>query len=1785
MAVTIKRYMGNKLNIFFKYGEKGASGRLCFFSRIILLCSIFFSGAFSQLENAEWIDWQARLYSEGFPIPDYVNLDTVLIGAMNNNHIVSDEFIPDQYSTRLDLQYMFSWTPFGNYDEYIIAHDTSEFYWALKVYPRGNLGGFQATSEITWIESELGHGVMEIYEFAPPNVGNFVLDMHEVNTLTVTGEDPQYFLIKYVPNLPPLLIAIPDTLTIDEDTWTSFSASSYFTENEGEELTYEFSSESGHIVINETSPGVWAIIPEENYHGISTLSLYATDIHGQSNFVQFWIRVLSIPDAPVATNVEVNPSTPTLIDHLSVGWNFSDGDGDSQVFVGENATRIHWYKNYGLQMNLVQSTVVDSSLTDSGDVWYAWITPSDGSTFGDSVKSNEVTVIGNTPPNVDIPSEFVINEDEQTEFDLSVYVSDLEQPLEQLGFSVLLLSGGDFINFSFLGYMLQVIPSGNYYYESGHEFVITVDDGSGGISSDTSLLKILPINDPPELIGNLSNLSANEDNTLIIQSIGDYYVDVDLDPISISANGTEYVSASIVAGDLYLIPEENYFGSSEFYLSVSDYVATIIDTFIVSFESVDDPPYLIESLPDVSVLPDPSQPWSENLYNYFGDVDDEYLQFTIMENTNPLVTSEIFSESILTITPPDDTFEGSASITIQAQDDEYFAISDQFSITFDLSIGNTPPVFINPPMFESGGEGEQIVFQIVAMDEDGHQLQIALENAYDFSGVDWIDEDYSFWWEGAQVNGRRGIFNWLPGANDHGEYLVAISVYDGSLKTFHYFSMSIQDVNFTPVFDPNIPDYLYAEVDNLIQIPLEVADPDNGDTLTIEFTNIDAFLTYEGIYFVDNGDGTAFFEWQLTADVSTGSYTTTFRVTDSGEPQESSVHQITLDIQNNLQHVPQWEIPDQTEYFVDESGTLNFSLSATDPDGDGLYLYMDAIAGIPSDVFHDNHNNTGTFTWTTDYFSSGSYSPTFLVFDEHLFSDTLTITINVNDVNRPPYWISEDSLISEENTFFSTLVNAVDDDNDDIVLTLEQGPNGVGLTDHGNGTGTLTWDIGYYSAGEYLIFLKAEDSSESPSSAMFIITLFVENVNQIPVFTFEPSDTTINEGDSITLNFQAEDPDGDSVEFILDFNDEPMYLIPEIYAFTDHGDGSATFFWQTSFEDEGFCMSLVTAKDPEGATSEEVEVVITVLNVNRSPYWLTEIDTIETVKNDTVQFVLQAFDPDDDALNMELFSYSPSLPENLSFDDGTGEFHWIPDNQSTGFWDFSFKVWEYQTNPGLSDTLFLTIQVINQPPYWVVEPPKLYNSAEGDTVSFSFVADDADGDELEFVFSGDLSEYYSSDGNGSALFSFEPDYNESGIYSLLISASDGDSTISAFLTMTIADAGNYAYFDYDSPWSWISYNVNPIEEYRGVVDMFAGSSLIILMDAFGNMYIPGQSYLDPEISEWTVTQGYAAAMDNDETIEIVGTSVEAENIEIELTAGWNFIAYLPEEPMDVSVALADLVDVGKLAIAKARLAFYIPNQGTTFGDMMSGQGYKLGMWDAATLIYPAETFAKNDYPVATEYIEATHFEFISGTIDYHPIVLNSLEISGVTADIGDELGIFANGRCIGGSSIRDFGNMTIIAWEDDNMTDLVEGYQSDDKMEFKYWNRMLNQEIELKIDFIEGDGTFQDFYSIVSAIGEFVPESFSISENYPNPFNPSTKIQYLLPEDANVLIRVFDVQGREVSTLLEDKIGRGYHELIWNGENNLGESVSSGIYFLIFKALATESGVSFSDTQKMILLR
>ena len=122
-----------------------------------------------------------------------------------------------------------------------------------------------------------------------------------------------------------------------------------------------------------------------------------------------------------------------------------------------------------------------------------------------------------------------------------------------------------------------------------------------------------------------------------------------------------------------------------------------------------------------------------------------------------------------------------------------------------------------------------------------------------------------------------------------------------------------------------------------------------------------------------------------------------------------------------------------------------------------------------------------------------------------------------------------------------------------------------------------------------------------------------------------------------------------------------------------------------------------------------------------------------------------------------------------------------------------------------------------------------------------------------------------------------------------------------------------------------------------------------------------------------------------------------------------------------------------------------------------------------------------------------------------------------------------------------------------------------------------NSNISYDIKIIMGELDYVQQMS--DEILENIPSTFSLSQNYPNPFNPVTKLDYNLPLRSKVNISIYNVLGQEIKILVNGVKEYGYHSITWNGQDNLGKEMASGVYF----ARITSQG--FTKTRKMLLVK
>jgi ELWxxDGT repeat protein len=132
--------------------------------------------------------------------------------------------------------------------------------------------------------------------------------------------------------------------------------------------------------------------------------------------------------------------------------------------------------------------------------------------------------------------------------------------------------------------------------------------------------------------------------------------------------------------------------------------------------------------------------------------------------------------------------------------------------------------------------------------------------------------------------------------------------------------------------------------------------------------------------------------------------------------------------------------------------------------------------------------------------------------------------------------------------------------------------------------------------------------------------------------------------------------------------------------------------------------------------------------------------------------------------------------------------------------------------------------------------------------------------------------------------------------------------------------------------------------------------------------------------------------------------------------------------------------------------------------------------------------------------------------------------------------------------------------------------------------------VDTVLFFEADDGEYgSELWKLNLPVGTFVtsrpssPESFILHQNFPNPFNPVTTINYILQQPAEIQLIIYDLKGSEVKRYVQGRLPAGTHSVKWEGRNESGILVASGIYFYRIEAETKEK--TFVNVKKMIFMK
>ena len=701
---------------------------------------------------------------------------------------------------------------------------------------------------------------------------------------------------------------------------------------------------------------------------------------------------------------------------------------------------------------------------------------------------------------------------------------------------------------------------------------------------------------------------------------------------------------------------------------------------------------------------------------------------------------------------PDYTQAGIYNITFIASDG---FLADSQIVTLTVNDANRPPVIapIGPQLVD---EGANLNFIVTASDLDG-TIPVLTTSVLPANAT-FLDND----------NGT-GVFDFNPDFTQGGAvYDITFYANDGTDIDSQVVSVTVNDGgNQAPVLDP-IGSQVVYETANL-NIVVTASDPD-GDLPSLSASGLPLNAT-----FIDNLDGTGTFDFTPGYDQS-GDYPITFKAFD-GVLVDSEV--VTVSVLNTNRPPSLAPIGNQTMLEGDSLGLL---ITATDPDATIPTL---TTSTLPANaLFIDNLDGTATFAFIPDFTQNGLYNITFYAADGAA-TDSELITITVGDAgNQAPVLDSIGPRIVSEGVRLIIDVTASDPDGSIPTLTALNVPTNATFTNHLDGTGTFDFTPDFTQAGIYGVMFIASDGVLSDTE-MVLVTVR-ELGNQAPVI--DPiGPQTISEGDTLILDLSATDPEGHNIRF-------NYTTTPQVSGITlvDNLDGTGRLTYIPSFADNGLVTIRVFATDDGSPPlSGVVTIQVTVTDVNRPPH-INALGPFGVKVGKTLQFTVTATDstagPDG-----VIYLTTGGLPANASFSDngnGTGTFSFSPTISQVGVITVRFIAIDDGVPP-MSDQVDVQITVVatNKPPVLADPGPQMI--LEGATLNVTVTATDPDGATPALsATSLPLNASFVDNGNGTGLFTFTPGFTQSGLYGVVLRATDGIDVVRLNMLIQVLEAGN-----------------------------------------------------------------------------------------------------------------------------------------------------------------------------------------------------------------------------------------------------------------------------------------------------------------------------------------------------------------------------------------------------------
>ncbi len=360
-------------------------------------------------------------------------------------------------------------------------------------------------------------------------------------------------------------------------------------------------------------------------------------------------------------------------------------------------------------------------------------------------------------------------------------------------------------------------------------------------------------------------------------------------------------------------------------------------------------------------------------------------------------------------------------------------------------------------------------------------------------------------------------------------------------------------------------------------------------------------------------------------------------------------------------------------------------------------------------------------------------------------------------------------------------------------------------------------------------------------------------------------------------------------------------------------------------------------------------------------------------------------------------------------------------------------------------------------------------------------------------------------------------------------------------------------------WNLVSTPVAP--EDPNIGNLFTDKNMI-LRDAAGRRFSSDRSWDERKV--WSMREGYWIHAPAAASLDFTGWEINTAPAPLALQQGWQIIPWWYNKPMATDSALASLG--GRAVLLKDGAGhLYWPEEGIDqVGTLQPGRGYQLYLTAADTLLLPLNRGGAPQPPVSV-WTEGSPRHYVP---PFRTGANAHLLLEAERLTDGDEVAVWAEGRILAGAGTVQGGRVLITIWGDDIATpDFIDGAQAGSPLTLTLWSNDLKREETLLVEnlkeALKGEIAASPLAWAQDALwrgtaGEAgaLSASLALRQNYPNPFNAATVIRYELPQPGRVVLRVINVNGREVARLAEGEQRAGLYEVSFRAENN-----ASGLYW------------------------